>query len=222
MKKLNDTAIWNIIEAMDWDRRSRTEFRAYESIKVEFMLTYKEPVADMLRDFISERYRELARAYNEYTDTHGHGTVGFCGGDDNFSDIMHHVIGSGREVFEGVLEDMTMLRYVHYVESFDYAIPYTMEGMNDYESLDIAKHIDFARKVLTDLTATLVDPDTKLNKGDAEVIGEVYTRMTYMLAGDLAKATENFEFKRDYSRLCAINTGAANAIYDATKLAKYI
>ena len=77
------------------------------------------------------KYNELVNAYNVATTDTGE-RYGNYGGDDSFSDMIHHVMGLGQEYYNAVQADFSLLDRLEPVESFAYCIPYTSETMNDY------------------------------------------------------------------------------------------
>lgn len=215
---LLDNKMWDIIEKMNWDTRSRLDSRAYEKIKVEFMREHDEDTAKLLDDFVTERYRELDRAYDAF-EAEGN-RAGDFGGDDSYSDMMHHVIGSGREVFEGVLEDLTMLDYVHWVESFAYVIPhFWVDGTSDYDELDESYHVEHARQCIAALAEVVANGS--IGHDLAMTIGELFSRNMALIAGDYVTAFADLT-RADYNRFCDIHPEYsamfANYLFDARKV----
>lgn len=66
------------------------------------------------------------------------------GGDDSFSDMVHHVIGMGEDYYNKVLANPELLRDVRYHESFSYCIP----SKEDIQALDRSYHAAKAEEFL--------------------------------------------------------------------------
>ncbi len=144
MGKATDKLMWTIIESFSWDVRSHNEERAYNKIKFEFMQRHSEKVAGQVRDFVDARFNELYKAYDKFAEDGS--TAGHYGGDDSFSDMMHHVVGMGEKTFNAVMKDMNKLNSIKWVESFSYALPYKTDYDNvslvdDDERLEEALHL---------------------------------------------------------------------------------
>ncbi len=220
MPKSKDKLMWTIIESLDWDNRSKTENRAYETIKMEFLHTYTKGIAKEVGEFIGARSKELYDAYDKH-ETNGGERHGNFGGDDSFSDMMHHVIGMGRKTFEAVMNDMSELDNVKYVESFSYAIPHTCKHFDDYKMLNADQHDELARKGITELSDTLVNQN--VGHEDCLVALEIMTRLIQIRAGDFPSAVGDLDQQTHYNRYTEFgheygsHALYANILFDAKK-----
>ena len=206
--------MWAIIADMDWANRCQQN-RIYDVIKKNFMRSYNKEMAVKLNDFVTARFNEMYKAIEAYEKEHGH--VGNYGGDDSFGDMIHHVIGSGKEIYNAVMKDLKLLNKIKYVESFAYAIPNVSGCMNDYEHLEPDFHYNRAIEAIETLADTVKMQNVGHDK--AKVIGELFGRFMNIIAGDYVEAFKDISFEDDYDRFTDINEEYhamfANYLFDA-------
>lgn len=185
--KFNDKLLWGIIESLNWAERCH-EPRGYETIKYEFMMTYKEEVAIAVGDFITARFKELDAEYEAHI-RNGGKRYGHFGGDDSYNDMIHHVIGLGCDTYNKVLNDLELLDDIDPVESFDYAIPTICSSFNDYDDIKGSVQVTRAKDAIAALAEVVADPEFDTEK--AEIIGDAMHRFMLILAGNYEAAFED-------------------------------
>jgi len=144
---MNESKFWEIVDKADWAK----DFD-YKRIKnwMSNTMTLKE--VESFRQIAGEKWEQLDKLCGNKNPAGG--------GDDSHSDLLYHVIGLGKDVFEANINDyMLLANRGHeaygsqdgYKESFLYAIPYK----DDYEDFHNANHFPTwaksAKKEISDL-----------------------------------------------------------------------
>jgi hypothetical protein len=202
---------WSIIEDMNWLKYSQ-ERRGYEGMKVRFMREYNLDMAKKVREFVSERQNTLMRMLDQLEKKNGE-RYGNYGGDDSFGDMTAHVIGLGEEYYNAVMENPKLLNKLDFVECFSYALPYD----DDYDMLETKYHVNFAIKSMEQVVENIGGAPANMKKDNPEtyiVAGDILRRLSLLIAGDYTHAVEDLNFDRDYNKISAISTGAANCLFD--------
>lgn len=113
IEEYND--FWNIVDKLGWQKNNYD----YNKIKNLIFLNFSnEEIIQLdknLEEVYSIVYNYIQSNYNIEL------------GDDSFSDLNYHLIGSGKEFLLSVIFDENKLKTVNYRESFAYAIPYGSE-----------------------------------------------------------------------------------------------
>lgn len=212
MKNTDNKIMWAIIEGMNWAGRCN-ESRIYDTMKIEFMRRYREETAKNVQDFVTARYSELYKEYNKFSETGS--TAGHFGGDDSFSDMMHHVIGMGEKTFKSVMKDMNKLNKIKFVESFSYALPYS----DDYKHTNDDFHVERAKLCIKELANVVNEESCGADK--VRVIKELFSRFMSIIESNYIDAFADLNFDDDYSRFLDISDEYsamfANYLFDAKK-----
>jgi hypothetical protein len=200
---------WSIIEDMNWLKYSQ-ERRGYNEMKIRFMRSYGYDMAKKVREFVDERQSTLMRMLDQLNKNGER--YGDFGGDDSFSDMTAHVVGLGEEYYLSVMENPKLLNKLNFVESFLYALPYN----DDYDMLETEYHVNFAiesmKQVVENIAANI---SMKKDNPEAYIVaGDILRRLALVVAGDYTHAVEDLNFDRDYNKISAISTGAANCLFD--------
>ncbi len=218
MSKATDNLMWSIIANMNWTKLCNKP-RAYDTIKIQFMREHGKATAKKLGDFVNARWKDLDKAFNVHINSGGAECVHYSG-DDSYDDMMHHVIGMGKETFEAVMADMTKLDDIEPVESFSYAIPHTSDNFNDYKNLDSDTHVIHAKEAVLAL-AEIVDNANNIGHDEAMVIRELLSRFMAIIAGEFTEAFADITFEDDYDHFNNIHPEYramfANYLFDAKK-----
>jgi len=211
-----DNLMWAIIADMDWGNRCH-QSRIYETMKRDFMREYNHDMAVKFSAFVSARFNEMYKAIGAYEAEHEQ--VGNYGGDDSFGDMIHHVIGLGKEIYNAVMKDMKLLNKIEFVESFSYAVPNVTGCMNDYEELEPDFHHNKAIEAVRALTEVVNLQN--IGHDEAKVIGELYGRFMNIIAGDYIEAFKDITYEDDYERFQDIHSEYSamfgNYLFDAKK-----
>lgn len=113
---------WETIATLGWG----TWTTDYTKIHKLMKKTLTDSTIHNLNLFVSARVNEIYKRVEEWEDRNRTLNVG---SDDTFSDIRYHVVGLGKEEFDRVMADPTLLEKRHdapynspdgYVESFCY------------------------------------------------------------------------------------------------------
>ena len=120
---------WSIVDEIGWGTKT-TDSAAVEKW---FLRTYPREKAAAFRErmdlFYVDLQEKLAPAIERY--------FGFWG--DSVDDLLHHLIGLGREKYEWAIEHPGEAVKTEAAESFAYCIPHTTpmrDGLDDYGLLD--------------------------------------------------------------------------------------
>jgi hypothetical protein len=117
---------WAEVERIGWKDKNPKKF--YKKIELDLLTRWDNEFIENFRNHMSTFTSKLSRAIERVE--HSEGVSCGCG-DDGFSDLIHHVVGLGRETFERELADPMLAikrgKEYRYVESFSYAIPYERE-----------------------------------------------------------------------------------------------
>jgi hypothetical protein len=122
--KCDEATFWAAVAECNWAERSK-ENRGYNSLKREILESWTNEFIRSFEAILSEKVVALGETIQEWESREGENVP--CG-DDGFSDLRHHVVGLGREVYEATTANPALAkeraeRY-DYVESFSYAIPH--------------------------------------------------------------------------------------------------
>lgn len=122
---MNDEQFWNIVDSIGWPAlASRDERIAFGRIKLDLMRKYPAETMDAFFDVKMKKAGKLYRVIRAYNELHGEKIVS---GGDSGDDLIAHVIGSGKAVYDKAMVEPESLIGIDYVESFAYCIPYPSE-----------------------------------------------------------------------------------------------
>lgn len=184
--------MWKYIEELNWALLSKKK-RGYEEGKRYMLENFTAKRGKEISDFVNERFSELYKCIEKFehaNDTH----CGSYGGDDSFGDMIHHVIGLGKDKFNEIMEDPSKLNGMDFVESFSYCMPYE----EDYKMLSEDYHVERATQAVVEL-ARMVTENAPSGQ-DVMVIKELMNRFLLIIAGDVHGAMEDYNYENDYNR----------------------
>lgn len=188
---------WNIVKRINW-LANCTQRRYYYDAKKMLMHEYSP---ETMKEF-SDQFCNLKAALSDCIDAYDEATgerVGNYGGDDSFDDMLSHVVGCGKDAYDAVLKDPTILNEMKYVESFAYCIPYG----DDYQNIDPAHYQKWAREAITELASIVQAND--IDAETADTIKDIMARMLFMVSGNFTEATRGFTKTGNgttYTRYC--------------------
>lgn len=185
---------WAIIESMKWGERCHKR-QAYNDIKKELVHEYYHNRGKLkqAREFVSQLVANLSNVLDTYKRTHGE-SCGMYGGDDSFSDMVHHVVGLGSEFYIKAIINPTILNNMNYVESFSYAWP----DNQDFEMIDPHYHSEKAYIALGHLFKFMKENEELPHK-TREIVHDLVQRFMALSNGDLLSATKGFDKKETYN-----------------------
>jgi hypothetical protein len=127
----DEDLFWEAVADLDWATHSKQP-RGYNYLKRQVLAYWDREFICGFQDLMHIKLGELSAAIERWENANDKQLP--CG-DDGFSDLKHHILGLGREVFEAEKADPALAaarasKY-DYVESFGYAIPYRSELPKD-------------------------------------------------------------------------------------------
>jgi len=137
-----DEIYWQAVAEIGWGTKT-TDSRAVEAAILkswdnEFIYTFDRRTAALRQELSAkvERYEDL----NDVS----------CGcGDDGFSDLINHVVGLGKEVYEAAMADPMLVvkrgRAYDYVESFSYCIPFVAKATVEKKEMTFEQAMEKVR-----------------------------------------------------------------------------
>ena len=136
---MENAEFWGIIDLALWAPDFNTDVSKRE-------LKLRLPALAHLKQF-RDKFTKLYNSLYNTVIKHEQATETSCGvGDDGFSDLLHHIIGLGKEEYEKAMKKPSLViertQRDDYTESFAYAIPYD-DDYKDPTNLDRTQsHID--------------------------------------------------------------------------------
>lgn len=106
MSKLNEEALWSLIEGLEW-----TEDHDYKRIAA-VLNKFPQDTYDQLDNFVDSKIKKFRNKYDEWW----LGTPGINCSDDSWSDLVAEVVGRGRKFYENITID----KLVEMADSCDY------------------------------------------------------------------------------------------------------
>jgi hypothetical protein len=148
MNHMNDTEFWAIVETANWSKDFDSERICNWMCQT---MRWKKIVE--FRTIAAKKWMELDRLCGDRNPAGG--------GDDSHSDLLYHVIGLGKEVYEANLADYMLLAFrgnspygskEGYKECFVYAIPH----QDSYDEFNDPDHFsNWAKRAQNDIGAML-------------------------------------------------------------------
>lgn len=153
---IDDTAFWNLVEELGWNSHGGHNF---DAMRRKITLAYTPEGAAALRGIFDEAFGAIyARLGVDDSDGRVFGK-GYHLGDDSFSDLCAHCVGSGRKFYESILKDSEpvkeLIKSTQIPESFAYVFPYP----DDYAKLEPSYYPEKAERY-----ATLLDEQWSATK----------------------------------------------------------
>ena len=112
-------------------------------------------------------------------------------GDDSYSDLKAHIVGSGKELYDAVMNDPSIAQRIidkyEYHESFSYAFPYD----DDWNMLDKKPHIERAQEAVEELSNPDLVQAIK-SEATATVYKDILNRLKLVLNNKFEKAVEGW------------------------------
>jgi len=174
---VSDEKFWDFVRRCDWPRD-----HDYERIKMKMLrsLTKQEV----------ESYRDTKAEFTNKLDTKI-GDVVSGVGDDGYSDLLAHIVGSGKELYDAVMDDPSIAQKIvdnyDYHESFSYAFPYE----DDWKYLNKEPHIRRAQEAFEELSNPDLIPAIK-SEAAATVYKDILNRLKMVLNNKFEKAVEGW------------------------------
>lgn len=216
----SDEEFWRTVDVVKWPSDHN-----YDRIKYQLMRMLTPPQAEGLRRKYDKFYKKL----NSLLTGHVDGV-----GDDGYSDLLAHIIGSGKSAYDSIIDDPDIAQNIvdnnEYVESFSYAFP----DKSDYKDIDPDRIKSQAEKYLNNLQPLLGSHSPIKSKEAAQQIQSMVKRLRYAADGNFEKAVKNWN-REAYSmwgiltsmrgdsggRILDLNHGPSNFMNDLVNFAKH-
>jgi len=148
-KTMSEDKFWEIVETVNWGSDND-----YERIREYFLANISKEDAIEFRRILSDKFNTLDKMIDGRNPQNG--------GDDSYSDLLHHVIGLGQIFYYNCLRSYNLLKETNEVESFAYAIPYGYEYDTEKEEKELIK-VDIKVTVIAQTTVTLKEGESALD-----------------------------------------------------------
>jgi hypothetical protein len=123
-KYMNEDRFWELVELAHWPCD-------YDKMKIKYLKLMSKEQCHSFRATLSAAYNLLDNAISKNKEINDDLGVG----DDSYSDLLHHIIGLGKDEFYKHLKDLKLVKSrankYAYEESFAYCIPYDDDYKED-------------------------------------------------------------------------------------------
>lgn len=185
-ESVSEKEFWTFVSKAQW-----TEDHDYNRIKKMILRTMDKDSA-----------RELDKTYRQiYGKLHTHIFDDVEGvSDDSYSDLIAHIVGSGKGLYDAVMDNPSLAQQIidehKFKESFSYAFPFD----DDWKMNDPKHFMNQATKYLEDLAPlTTGKIQVPLHKEDAKTIRDMVKRMRNIESGNFRKAVDGWD-RDEYNR----------------------
>jgi len=179
---------WEVVKQVKW-----TSDHNYTRIKYQFMRSFTKPQMDGLRRRLEQMTNNLDRKISNRVEGVG---------DDGYSDLLAHIVGTGKEAYDAVMADPSIAQDIidrnQYKESFSYAFPYE----DDWQLIDSSHLIKEAEKRLEELVRMTGSHSPIKSQASADTIKDMIRRLRIAVTGDFKKAIRGWD-KESYSKWTA-------------------
>ncbi len=170
----------------------------------------------ILQTMDKESASELNNTYRKLNDTlHRHISNDVEGvGDDSYSDLIAHIVGTGKTLYDAVMRDPSIAQRMvddrAFKESFSYSFPYP----EDWNLNDPKFFMKKATKYLEDLAPlTTGKIQMSIRKEDVNLIRKMVKRLRSVESGNFRKAVDGWG-SDEYSRWGALTSRAQHEALD--------
>lgn len=132
---MSEDECWSIVEECQWNKD-----HDYNRIKKFLMKKYSREQMHEFNDFVQKKCGLLSKAIKQAEKSGKEFDLPYGG--DSWSDLLNHMVGSGKAAFEKALANPKSLEKTKYVESFSYAIPFARISKPQSEESYPGEHDD--------------------------------------------------------------------------------
>ncbi len=213
---VSDGEFWDFVRKTGWNKD-----QDYDRIKKMMLRTMNPESVKAMRDRFDNLYNILSRKINDEVENIG---------DDGYSDLLSHIIGMGKKLYNDILQDPSIAQKIidarAYEESFSYVFPHD----DDWKMNDPQHFMDQATKYLEDLSPlTTGKIQVTIHKEDVETIRDMVKRLRSVESGNFRKAVDGWD-RDEYSRWGVLagraksedvdlHYGFGNLLYDVQRFA---
>lgn len=179
---VSDEKFWDFVRRCEWPKD-----HDYERIKMKMLRTLTKQEVESYKDALGKFRNKLSTKLTDVVSGVG---------DDSYSDLLAHIVGSGKELYDAVMDDPSIAQKIidnyDYRESFLYAFPYE----DDWKMLDKKPHIERAQEAIEILS----NPDlVKAIKSEAvaTLYKDILNRLKLVLNNKFEKAVDGWS-KQSY------------------------
>lgn len=181
---------WNLVDVLNWkeEAHNKKDKHRFGRLKKTFMQRVALEDLESYRKTLNQLYRALEKAIDDHCEKTGD-HLGVS--DDSHSDLLHHIIGLGKHLYDKTLKDpsfaVAMAENFDYVESFAYVFPYE----SDYKNRgNVAPFQDWARRNVEKYNAIAAEPLFATIKNDVFTVTDT---MNAIIRGDVKAFFDNEE-----------------------------
>ena len=177
---VSEEKIWDFIRRCEWTRDhdyNRIQHKMLRTLTTGEVVGYQDTYSNVLNK-LSVKLDNVVSGV----------------GDDGYSDLLAHIVWSGKELYDAVMSDTSIAQKIiddrEYVESFSYAFPY----VSDWNMLDKDYWIERAKRAIEELS----DPDyVQLIKTEkvANTYKDMLKRLRLITKGKFKRATEDYDYQ---------------------------
>lgn len=168
---------WAEVARIGW--KDKNPHRFYRTVERELLERWDD---EFLRTFRARMDELVASLYERVERFEQAEQVSCQCGDDGFGDLMHHMVGLGREAYEAAMKDPMLVvkrgQELRYEESFGYCIPYARRAT---EQLTYEQALEKARAACDDE----IRDDDEMDDDDRE--GYIEQTALELMLGERAK-----------------------------------
>jgi hypothetical protein len=134
---ISGSDFWSLVDKIGWG----TKTTDYKMVKRSLMRVFTPAQCEGILDKESELRHQLTVKFDKYLEANG---VELSLGDDGFSDLMNHIVGLGKSIYNACMKNPDLIvdlaRRDDFAESFSYCFPHA----DDFDSLNVSKFINWA------------------------------------------------------------------------------
>lgn len=168
---------WSILQSVMW---ACANAESFELIKARLVREYGVD-AVFAAQFGRAQKEALDQIVSSYEKVYAC-RCGDYGGDDSFSDMLWHVVGSGKVFYDEVVRNPKVLDGLRFKESFSYVLPI----MEDIQKSEFAYHEDRAYEGIGALY--IINKNRQFLPQDQHIISELIARFECLVDHDPEKA----------------------------------
>jgi hypothetical protein len=145
---MGDREFWKLTEPYGWGTKTTDSKVIKKSLMGKLSLDEAEALEDAFRALSSKLYKALMAYEAKSGDDFGLG-------DDGFGDLIAHIIGMGKKEYEAVLKNPDLAMQRAHKSAFKESFSYSLPSKHDYESLNISKYLEWAKRIISEYSQVL-------------------------------------------------------------------
>lgn len=171
---ISGSDFWSLVDRIGWG----TKTTDYKLVKRSLMSSFTPAQCEGIAEKEGEFRHALTVVFDKYLNDND---VELGLGDDSFGDLMHHIVGLGKSIYNACMKNPALAvgiaRSGKYSEAFNYCIPMA----DDFDNLNVGKFVKWAESVKEQIKRVFGDHKYKALWPDAKALIE---DLEYMIQGD--------------------------------------